>query len=336
MTIAAVRRIGETPTATALLLRLNNGRDTEQPTHPPAYRAQGLVEAHLVAGLVFDTRRRRPLVVTTVGHRRFAVDVDRLAAAADGADVVYIDDTETVRALCSALPEWLATYNGGTRVFLPDADIADHNRHTHIKADWGDPDRVLTKILSAVRAACRYRAPDTAAALAEERRRTEQLREELSKARSELADAKRREPENLVTQQVYSDPDEQFSHELWLTWLRHTPESDRADWPLDDYVLADGFLDSLRAHPADLQARALRACVDVVTGRANEIPARNTHRMSSTAQNDGPDLIREDGARGWRCAVATGTPAGWRLLWWEHTDGTVELAKIAHHDDYRM
>lgn len=32
----------------------------------------------------------------------------------------------------------------------------------------------------------------------------------------------------------------------------------------------------------------------------------------------------------------TTVAAGRRLPWWELPDGTVELAKIAHHDDYRM
>jgi hypothetical protein len=38
----------------------------------------------------------------------------------------------------------------------------------------------------------------------------------------------------------------------------------------------------------------------------------------------------------WRAAVSTGTPAARRIMWWLTPAGTIELNRLAPHDDFDM
>ena len=83
------------------------------------YEATGLVEACMLASLVFDNRRTYPLIVATAGYRGFiAFDTKALARRLNcKARLVTVCDVETVRALCVALPAQLSVFDGRIRVF---------------------------------------------------------------------------------------------------------------------------------------------------------------------------------------------------------------------------
>ena len=58
---------------------------------------------------------------------------------------------------------------------------------------------------------------------------------------------------------AFSDPEEQFRHEVYLAWARRIPKEDKPDRPLCAYRLGDGFLGSLTS----IDGIARRKVVDV-------------------------------------------------------------------------
>lgn len=137
------------------------------------------------------------------------------------------------------------------------------------------------------------------------------------------------------TAPVFADAAEQFRYDVQEAWLRHLPEGDRNEHPLRSYTLGSDFLDSATDPKFQLasHAQVVDAVVDVLTRRAYQLPARAAHPKLTS--EGGKPLIRADGATGYRCTIAA-KAGGPRLLWWELNDGTVELCRIAHHDDMRM
>lgn len=335
---AAVPIMHRRPVGT-LLMDMYLGRDIEQV--PTLYEAVGEVDAYVLASMIFDSRRDRPLVVLTVGRaQRTAPDARAIAARAHPhAWVVVARNPEVVRALCAAIPSWLDVYDGQARVFMPAADISDdHRRHPLVRADWHRPEAMAQHIVKLVHRAHARRDDDPARRLAREEAAHAETRAALSKARQDLAAAAKTEDTAAIAT-VFSDPAAQFDHELYLTWLTCTPECDRDQWALRPYTLGPEFLDSLhtmREHP---RPHILRACVDVVTGRYAEINSRNAKHAGQGKASQGVvgrTVRPADRAVAWRCAVANNTPNAPRLLWWEVPGGDPELGRVAAHDDFRI
>lgn len=140
-----------------------------------------------------------------------------------------------------------------------------------------------------------------------------------------------------VDEALFKDPERQLRHDINLDWLRHLPEDDRNDHPLRPYTLGPEFIDSTQPARFTLATRheIVRACVDVLTSRVYTLPVRRAHPMRTSAGGSATNLIREDGARAHRANIASRT-GGPRIMWWEHTDGSVEFAKVAPHDDYTL
>ncbi|MDQ1249135.1 MAG: hypothetical protein QG597_3509 [Actinomycetota bacterium] len=136
-----------------------------------------------------------------------------------------------------------------------------------------------------------------------------------------------------IALRLFSNPEEQFRDEVQRTWLRTVPEADRGTWALRDYQVGPDFLDSLDL-PNTSRAKIVEVAVDVLTRRAYEMPSRSVH-----AHGDGgpagtnAQIRRGDGATGYRANIRSNTPQAPRLLWWELTDGSVELVLAARHDD---
>lgn len=136
---------------------------------------------------------------------------------------------------------------------------------------------------------------------------------------------------------VYTDPTRQFDHELHLAWLNTIPEADRESTAaLRPYTLGPDFLDSLTDLDGFGRDRVIVACLDVLTGRVWESNSRKARQMRESGAGNAPQRIRADGAAAWRCNLQHKAASARRLMWWEKTDGTVELAKAAIHDDYTL
>lgn len=133
---------------------------------------------------------------------------------------------------------------------------------------------------------------------------------------------------------VFADPGEQFGHEVQQAWLAQVEPGDRDAWPLREYTLGQDFLDSVdnNGSPLATRPRVVAAAVDVLTRRAYELTGRHVHPQ--TQGHAGAAVVR-DGAMAYRAYISQG-PSGPRLVWWELPDGTVELSRVAQHDDYRV
>lgn len=132
---------------------------------------------------------------------------------------------------------------------------------------------------------------------------------------------------------VSEDPQRQLMHEIDLAHLHSGPESDRGT--LRTYSLGPDFLTDLDSDIID-RARTLRVVVDVLTRAAFTMPAREVHPLRSSDAGNASAVTREDGATAYRASIRVKTPGAPRLMWWELTDGSVELARAAHHDDLRI
>ena len=168
--------------------------------------------------------------------------------------------------------------------------------------------------------AARKRAEDRAAAHAKD----------LTAARSEIV--RLRAELDAETAPLFADPEEQFRDDIQRTWLRQVAEPERDQWPLRQFLVGPEFLDNLN-FPQAPREKILEVVVDILTRRAYNMPARavRPHGDGGPAGTNG-QIIRGDGAAGYRCTIRANTPQAPRLLFWELTDGTVELARAGLHD----
>ncbi|MGF6824598.1 regulator of replication initiation timing [Microbacterium sp. ZKA21] len=123
--------------------------------------------------------------------------------------------------------------------------------------------------------------------------------------------------------------------EIERTWGNRTAPGERGRWPLREYTLGAGFIDSLAALDEGQLSKAIRTCVDAITGRDREIPARELHRLRTGEGGDDAYVVREDGARCMRSSVEQNVAGARRLHYWELPGDVVELGRIVHHDDTR-
>ncbi|MDR7300075.1 hypothetical protein [Haloactinomyces albus] len=316
---------------------------------------------HLVHDL-FDPLREHPtVVVSPSGAGTPLIDPHRLCRlVSPTAEVVLVDNPRICYTLSDELPEPLLVYGGALRVFHPGTGHRDaFTDHPLIRTDRLGPEGAIAKAARALGVPLPDDSPhadsteaDLASRLADEQTAHARTITELNALREQFAtvsgerDAARSQARNLDQQlrqlrteieqyrRVYTDPEQQFRHEAWLTWLHTSTEDDRSRWPLREYHLGHEFLASLQAQELVDRERIMRACVDVITGRAPERDGRQVHRLRTHSSGAAPAHIRADGAMAWRCAIQRNTPAAARLTWWEKNN-IVELSQVAPHDDYQ-
>ena len=111
---------------------------------------------------------------------------------------------------------------------------------------------------------------------------------------------------------------------------------DWAEWPLARYTLSADVVGSVRgAARATVQCTYPGAeqlawvCAMVACGRA---PRLRSLDPSPLCDATGAELVRGDGARGWRCNVKRDTPDGPQLRYWIHPTGLVEFDAVCHRE----
>ena len=296
---------------------------------------------------------------------------DLLTAVEDSANIVLIARHRLSWALSDRLPETMRCYGGAIRMWWPYADRSDENRHPSFVTMTEDaaPGTIrsirralvrlgfLTEPEPSTKPGPGYqsvvspvlvqqirpdspRASEVIAALREELR----LAQERASAATLDASALRRQVRTLteqlesanaqrVGQRVFTDPVQQFEHEVWLSWLNnHTPD-DREQFPLRPYTLGADFLDSVESLEGVDREKIVSTCVDVLTSRVWTHPGRQAHQQRLGTGGNAPAQSREDGSIAWRCSIQNNTPSARRLMWWECVGGSVELARVAIHDD---
>ncbi|WP_243228785.1 hypothetical protein [Microbacterium sp. CIAB417] len=181
------------------------------------------------------------------------------------------------------------------------------------------------------------------------RRENEQLRAKLADERAERASTEakltaaeqdRRETGRALrdarraAERSYVDATaDGIRFEIERTWGNRTSPGERERWPLREYTLGSDFIASLEALDEGQLSKAIRTCVDAITGRDREIPARDLHRLRTGEGGGDPYVVREDGARCMRSSVEQNVAGARRLHYWELAGGAVELGRIVHHDD---
>lgn len=149
---------------------------------------------------------------------------------------------------------------------------------------------------------------------------------------------RRREPGTVVAPPEvvagFTDPEEQFRHEVYVAWVETVPAGEKAQRPLPQYRVGPDFLASLESEGSGLRAKVVRVVVEVLTGLAESLDGREVHRLRLGPGGDDPVVVRDDGAVCWRAAVQRNTPAARRLHYWKLGD-VVELSRVTLHDDFR-
>lgn len=131
-------------------------------------------------------------------------------------------------------------------------------------------------------------------------------------------------------------PDEAWIRDaVSAAWEERVHSGDRSRWPLRDYRIGTEFAASLTVLDDAQLTKALRACVDALTGRDRDIASRDLHRLRAGNGGDDPYVSREDGARCWRSAIEQRAASARRLHYWELRNGVIELGRVVLHDDTR-
>jgi hypothetical protein len=167
--------------------------------------------------------------------------------------------------------------------------------------------------------------------LAAEKRTASALRREVRRLTKALKAAEKRAGLDIPT--VYADPEQQFRYEVDQCWLRMIAEPDRPGQPLVPFTLGPDWLASLHTTELVDRRKIVEVTVEVLTGLAATIPGRQVHRMRARDARGGSPLIRADQAVAMRCHLKNQTSAAPRLMWWKLPDQSIELARIAPHDD---
>ncbi|HEY3830283.1 MAG TPA: hypothetical protein VGL57_13905 [Solirubrobacteraceae bacterium] len=109
---------------------------------------------------------------------------------------------------------------------------------------------------------------------------------------------------------------------------------DWGDWPLARYTLGADVLRVAEAQPGPSVRCASStvdqlawACAMVACGRAPRL--RSLDPKPLLGAQDGQQLVRADGACGWRCNLLRDTAEGPQLHYWIHPSGLVEFQKVS-------
>ena len=166
------------------------------------------------------------------------------------------------------------------------------------------------------------------------RRAARSAREDVKKMRSQLRSAQdqlRAYKAQTEGAGLFDDPTEQLTHDVYMAWLRRTAPSERAQWPLRAWTVGPRFLDSLNTLEGISRVKIVDVLVDVITGRVKEVAGRELHPLREGVT--GPQKVRHDHARAWRCALQVHSPSARRLHFWTLPDNSVELDQVGVHDD---
>ncbi|MEV8334286.1 hypothetical protein [Streptomyces niveus] len=314
------------------------------PAAPPLLEVTEVSEESVDAfgELVFDPSRVTPLVLLSPDPRRPdgppMIDPAQLSQdVGEQAQIAVLTDHAAATRLRNVLPE-LAVWGGAARIFHPGVRPGDpKRRHPLVLSSRGKTaiakiKEVLTEPPTAPRKPIPANAVDNDVALQSQRRTIAMLRKENRRLTQRLDTA---EQQIAGTQAVYADPEQQFRYEVEQCWLRRVPEANRANHPLIPYTVGLHFLRSAQETELVDRRKIVEVTVEILTGIAATNPARQVHRMR--AREEGPKpRIRSDQAIAMRCHLKNDTAGAPRLMWWKLPDQSIELGRIAHHDDTHL
>lgn len=132
---------------------------------------------------------------------------------------------------------------------------------------------------------------------------------------------------------AFVDDERQFRHEVYLAWVRRIPAAEKDSRPMDDYVITQAFLSSLREVDGVDRSKVVDVVMEVVTGIADEVAGREVHQLRSGPGPSDPPVVRvSDHATCWRVALQVKSPQARRLHVWRR-QGLIEFSRVVRHDD---
>lgn len=158
------------------------------------------------------------------------------------------------------------------------------------------------------------------------------LRQELGKQRRRKARSRPSVPDD----RFFLDEEDQLDFEVRNAWARSVHPAEKAVYPLLDWRYGPDFFTSLAGVQGVSRSRVVEVLVHVLTGRDAEIKALELHQLRNGMGGDDPVLVREmDQAKCWRVSLQVNSPSARRLHYWKCPDGSIELASVRLHDDFR-
>ncbi|MFD8218345.1 hypothetical protein ACFV2U_32720 [Streptomyces sp. NPDC059697] len=319
---------------------------------------------------IFDDSRLIPLVLVSLSSHsgQPLLDPAHLAETlADQATVTVLADPAASRAMSERMPNHLDTYNGAVRIFVPNADCNDpHHRHPTVLVNPAQLQGAMEKITRQIRGTAtahsriptslHYRVVAANLTRADDEAEKDRLAAEITclqqvlRRDNQTITELRREQRRLTKQLrnradtsnralppcCYTGSEEQFRYEVTQIWLWTLTESERAVKPVADYILGPDWLASVEAMDQASRRDIIEATVDVVTRQAAHKPSRDVHPLRTHTAGGAPRRRRAGNATAMRCSIKRNTPAAPRLMWWVRLDHSIELGRVALHDDYRL
>ncbi|NKX52852.1 hypothetical protein HER39_20200 [Arthrobacter deserti] len=139
--------------------------------------------------------------------------------------------------------------------------------------------------------------------------------------------------EDRTVRERFATDEEAFRHELFPAWVDRVDPHDKPRYRLGRFAIGPKFLPSFRSHPEDQRAKALKALVDLLTGRKELMDKRNPHVLRQGRGAEGPPQARaRDGAAYWRMSVERNTAAARRVHYLKLPDGGLELHELVPHE----
>lgn len=135
----------------------------------------------------------------------------------------------------------------------------------------------------------------------------------------------------------FTSAEEALRHELYLEWVQRIPANEKSMYPWNPgFAVGPKFAASFYAHGPALRGKTLKALIQLLTGRAERMAAREVHPKRTGPGGEDPQSIRADGASCWRMSVESGVAGARRVHYWKLPDGRFELHELVSHDIFEL
>jgi len=249
--------------------------------------------------------------------------------------------TSPIVIIDTALPVVEGPATGKKNVALAQSNLANAALKARIAILEAQQKKVSTAQALDLRESQRFAISELVTERDTARQQAELTRAQLKEAKVSL----RRAQDLALTGPLYSANRTRFAqtpqgandwvrHEITLAWIDRLGPEDRTRFGLPtSFTLGPKFAASFDELDNGQKNKALKAVVDVLTGYAAEIDARQVHPLREGEGAHAPDVTRGDGARCFRAYIEQKSPAARRLHYWQHRDTTIELCRVVTHDD---
>ncbi|MGW5789179.1 hypothetical protein ACWEV3_01110 [Saccharopolyspora sp. NPDC003752] len=332
--------------------------DAQQRHHPAIHTVATTEQAAGLGEWLLTAHRPKPVVVvsTPAGHCKPWTDLALLAAEIGNLAELYLIPTGPVTwELARLLPTRTEIYGAAARLYPTDLAWAEDPYRSALRVCWtpADAARTTEALINDVHTAACVGDHDhipggQAAAPAQPEQRNQTLETRLAEAeaerdrlRAQVRTGEKRQ-QSLKKQlnsmrarhrgdrhdegALFSDPSEQFRHDVYLSWARRVPAPEKPSRPLPAYSIGPDFLQTLQSIEGLDPSKIVDVVVDLLTGRDDH----GTHPLRDVG---GRPVIRGDGAICQRAAVQRNAPAARRLHYWKAAGGLIELSRVVIHDD---